>query len=358
MRVLQLIDSLQIGGAERVAVNFANALVGKVDNSFLCATRAEGLLKETLLDEVGYLFLNKKSVFDFKAVLKLHKYIKVNKINIIHAHSTSFFLATIIKILNPKTVLIWHDHYGNSEFLNKRPKRILQLCAPFFNHVFSVNTRLESWAKEHLKTKSVNYLPNFADLNHSNSITKLKGVEGKRIVCLANLRPQKDHINLLNAFREIAKKYHGWSLHLVGQDFNDAYSDLIKLFLKDNNLAEQVFMYRSCPDTLSILKQADMGVLSSKSEGLPLSLLEYGLAGLPVVATNVGDCHQVISNSNEGQLVPAQDVNALAKALLLYIEDSELRQKAGETLFKKVTNSFSKESIIESVLRIYKKFQA
>ena len=72
MKVLQLIDSLNSGGAERVAVNFANALVNKIEKSYLCTTRQEGVLKLNLNSQVGYLFLQKRSVIDFKAIKLLN----------------------------------------------------------------------------------------------------------------------------------------------------------------------------------------------------------------------------------------------------------------------------------------------
>ena len=77
----------------------------------------------------------------------------------------------------------------------------------------------------------------------------------------------------------------------------------LHLFKRKEWHSNSVFIYGSCSDTFNILKLSTIGVLASKSEGLPLALLEYGLANLPVVATNVGDCHRVISNINEGLLV-------------------------------------------------------
>nr|HMQ43616.1 glycosyltransferase [Mariniflexile sp.] len=194
MNVLQLIDSLNAGGAERVAVNYANALVSHIKTSHLCATREEGVLKDSLSKNVSYLFLNKQSTFDLKAIKTLHAFIKNNKIDLIHAHGSSFFIATLVKILNPKLKLIWHDHYGKSEFLNERPKFILKWCLKLFNHGFVVNKKLENWSVQVLNIKSVSYLPNFAIVNDTKSITELKGDNNKRIVCLANLRPQKDHL--------------------------------------------------------------------------------------------------------------------------------------------------------------------
>ena len=64
MRVVQVIDSLQTGGAERMAVNFANGLADEVEFSGLIATRSEGALKKQLNSNVNYLFLDKRKAIE------------------------------------------------------------------------------------------------------------------------------------------------------------------------------------------------------------------------------------------------------------------------------------------------------
>ena len=356
MKVLQLIDSLEAGGAERVAVNIANALVTEISKSYLCSTRQEGILKASLDPKVDYLFLNKKRTFDLKAIIRLKYFIKKEQIDIIHAHSSSFFTATLVKLLYPKIKIIWHDHYGHSEFLHRRPIRILQLCSYFFNHVFSVNQLLASWAERKLYVKSVSYLPNFSVENKQSLVTQLKGVEGKRIVCLANLRPQKDHINLLHAFKAISNQHQDWTLHLVGKDFEDDYSNTVKQHIVDLKLSNQVFFYGSCSDTSAILKHCDIGVLSSKSEGLPLALLEYGLTSLPTIATNVGQCEEVIIDEQTGLLVSSENPNALSEALGSYINNPSKREVLGHSLYLHIDKNFSKKAIISTIKGIYSNF--
>ena len=63
MRIVQLIDSLEAGGAERMAVNYANALANEIDFSALVATRKQGPLLDQLDPTVSYLFFNKKRTF-------------------------------------------------------------------------------------------------------------------------------------------------------------------------------------------------------------------------------------------------------------------------------------------------------
>ncbi len=355
MKVLQLIDSLETGGAERVAVNLANVLSRKISGSFLCATRKEGLLKENLSNTVGYFFLNKTKRVDFKAINKLSTFIKRHEIQVIHAHSTSFFLATIIKILNRNIIIIWHDHYGNSEYLENRKFGVLKFCSKFFTHIFSVNKMLETWAKCKLKFKNTSYLPNFASVNKSLAVTTLKGVTGKRIVCLANLRAQKDHFTLIESFNEVVKKHPEWTLHCVGKDFNDDYSKNIKSKIETLNLQNSVLLYDSKPDVFNVLKQCEIGILSSKSEGLPLAILEYGLSNIAVIATKVGECETVIENDKTGLLVNPSNPTALFSAISLYIENKELRKTHASHFNQHIVKHYSEEAQIETILKIYRK---
>lgn len=354
MRVLQLIDSLETGGAERVAVNLANVLSTEIEQSFLCATRKEGLLGESLSGDVKYLFLNKQKTIDFKAIKRLGAFVKTNNIDIIHAHSTSFFLATIVKIFNKKTSIIWHDHYGNSEFLESRKNGILKICSKYFSHIFSVNRNLENWAKRKLKVRSVSYLPNFATTDKSLSITKLNGVSEKRIVCLANLRPQKDHFTLIEAFKSVNNLYPDWTLHCVGKDFDDEYSEKVKSKVKTLNLSKSVFFYGSKPDVYNILSQCEIGVLSSKSEGLPIALLEYGLAGLAVIATNVGECNNVVKDKVNGFLISSLDYEMLSNGLIKYIDNKKLRSEYSKYYKNYIQEHFSEKSQLEKIIKIYK----
>lgn len=353
MQVLQLIDSLDAGGAERVAVNLSNVLASRIDGSFLCATRKEGLLKESISKAVKYLFLNKQKKIDLKAIHTLSVFVKENKINIIHAHSSSFFLAIIIKFLNRNISIIWHDHYGNSEFLENRNYKVLKFCSKYFSHIFSVNKTLETWAKEKLRAKRVDYLSNFATSDNQLSITVLKGVSGKRIVCIANLRAQKDHFTLIDAFKIVVKSYPDWTLHCVGKDFNDVYSENVKLKIKSEGLSKFVYLYESKPDIFNILTQCEIGVLSSKSEGLPIALLEYGLANLAVVSTNVGECKNVIKNRDNGLLVSSLDSIGLSKALVFYIQDEILRTKHSTRYNSYITKHFSEKSQLKFILETY-----
>lgn len=353
IRVLQLIDSLEAGGAERIAVSYANGLLDHVDASYLCTTRMEGVLKEKLNKDVGYLFLKKTKTLDLKAVNVLGCFLKRNHISTIHAHGSSFFIGVMIKILNPKIKLIWHDHYGNrvnSSFFNTV---VLQICSLFFSSILVVSEDLERWGKKRLWNKKISYIQNYPQLDIGEKVTVLKGVPQKRIVCLANLREDKNHPFLIEAFSQLLKFYPDWTLHLVGQNHNDQYAINLNKLVNKLKIRNKVFIYGSCPDILNILSQAQIGVLSSKSEGLPLALLEYGLQGLATITTDVGQCSKVITHHVNGIVVESNNKEALCAAFKLFVENNSIRELYSKHLRNHILEVYSETSTLNHVIKVY-----
>lgn len=351
MRVLQLIDTLRPGGAERMAVSYANALVSRTDKSYLCVTRSEGLLRRQLYPEVGYLFLEKRSSADLRSFLRLRHFVRTNRIDLLQAHSSSWFLALIVKWSLPGLRLVWHDHYGLE--LRDREPGILKLASKYFDGIFSVNIGLKNWAEQKLASNKAHYLKNFLPtIKATSSESCILLGEGFKIICVANLRTQKDHLNLLRAFDLLSVKYPGISLHLVGGEESPAYAAEIKDFILTIRLNEKVFLYGTQSNIPNLLIQADLGVLSSTSEGLPVALLEYASAGLPVVCTKVGECAEVIGAY--GKLVPPKDPIALAEAIGSYIEQKEEREQAGKKLQEKISTEYSEEAVLQKVVKIFR----
>lgn len=354
MKLLQIIDSLEAGGAERMAVNIANTLAKEGHDSHLCVTRKEGLLQKAIDSEVTYLFLNKKGKIGWRAVFKLRSYIQEQQIEVVHAHSTSAYIAVLALVfLKNQPKLIWHDHYGKADQLDQRPYTIWKLISVFFDQIISVNKRLKTWAEKELKCKKVLYLENFAVQAPMLPLqSPLDGTAGKRIVCLANLREQKDHLNLLQAFEKLPTEFHEWTLHLCGQDFKDAYSKDLQHQIQKRALASRVFLLGSRPDVTAVLNACDIGVLSSKSEGLPVALLEYALCPLPVVVTDVGACKEVVADC--GLVVPPENAKLLAAALEQLISNHELRDRYATQFQEQVQQHYGSDRYVEQLVKIYK----
>ena len=353
IRILQLIDSLEAGGAERMAVSYANALNRNLGFGALITTRSEGALKSQLDKNVIYGFLNRKSTLDIKALFSLRRFVLQNNITHIHAHSSSVFFGVLLKMVQPKLQLIWHDHYGNSEMLTQRPTIALQIASLFVSQIIAVNNKLKNWSQEKLWCEKVTYLPNFTGVSSGGIVdaTLLKGEEGKRIICLANLRPQKNHKMLLEVAKKINETNPTWTFHLIGKDFNDAYSQGIKDDIKAFGLTNCVFIYGSKQDVSEILEQSSIGILTSLSEGLPIAILEYGFHKLPIVATSVGEIPLVVDNEKEGLLVKSDNVSEFVIALKKIIGSEILQNNFANSLHQKIVENYSEEAVIQQYLK-------
>jgi glycosyltransferase involved in cell wall biosynthesis len=178
--------------------------------------------------------------------------------------------------------------------------------------------------------------------------------KGINIICVANLRPQKNHGNLLRAFKIVAAQKSGVFLHLLGVDPGNEYSKSLMDLMKEAPTRELIHYWGPKLNVNEWLNGAQIGVLSSDSEGLPMALLEYGAARLAVVTTAVGQIREVLKEGANGILVPANDEVALAGGLLELINNESLRAHFADALFREVHEKYSTD-VINEIITIYNK---
>lgn len=355
IRVMHVIDSLVLSGAEMVAVTLANSLPTDQYHVHLCASRAEGPLRERIEPHVQFLSLKRRHRFDVAALQHFIHYLQQHDIQIIHAHSSSLFISLVSALRPPHARIIWHDHFGRY-MTEQRPAWLYRLALSRTGGVISVNQPLAAWAREaaHVPSDRVWYIPNFVTLKSaSDKQIDLPGTSGYRMVCVANLRPQKDHFNLLAAMQHIIMREPRAHLLIIGGETDIDYARRIKETINDYKLQAHVSLLGQRQDVADILDQCDIGVLSSQSEGLPLSLLEYGTAGLAAVATDVGQCAEVLDEGRVGLLVPKQQPEQLADALITLLASSEKRHYYSRAFQQFVADNYSKEAIIQQITTIY-----
>jgi len=351
---IQVVDSLQLGGLESVAVNLANLLSGREVRSCLCATRMGGPLESCLSDGVQRLSLQRKGLIDPAALRRLVRFIRVNQLALVHAHGTALFFSRLAKLFVPQLKIIWHDHFGRYA-TEERPAWLYRLATKRVAGVIAVNEVLADWARRKLRmpTDRVWYVPNCVPEPTGDQRADLPGVAGKRIVCVANLRPEKDHLTLVEAIAEVVKTEPAASFLLVGTESSRDHMERVRQRIQQRNLAPQIFLLGSRTDVASILRACDVGVLSSVSEGMPLAILEYGMAGLAVVATQVGQVPDILDGGSAGVIIPPKDPHALSRALLDLLRSAPRRETLGRRLQQRVRQKYSESAILGQILRIY-----
>ena len=351
-----MIDSLSAGGAERMAVNISNTLVDDDHEVWLCASRTGGQLVSYIDHRVNYNSLGKKNGLDIRAFYKLVQLIRKNNIAMIHAHSSSLFWAVAAKIFKPSLKVIWHDHLGKRLEENKL-NRFIIIISVGIDAVIAVNDTLKQWSQKKLlvPASKIVFINNFPLLRSiqsgdNNPNTKVQ------IVCLANLRWQKDHITLIKAIDVLVNSDNIKNINIIlaGHYSEDECYQKIIFEIESRKLKPYFQIQGSVHDTAALLYNSNIGVLSSVSEGLPVSLLEYGLAGLPVVITNAGQCAEVIENGRFGKLVPSKSPIEFARALKELILNESDRSSMGLAFKAHVEKTYGAQQFL---LNYYKLIQ-
>ncbi|HEX8141046.1 MAG TPA: glycosyltransferase [Pyrinomonadaceae bacterium] len=353
--VMHITDTLEAGGAEQVAVNLANLLPRERFTSHLCTTRREGRLADELTPDVGRLRLARRWRLDGAALRRMLAYIREHEIKILHAHGSSIFTASVASLFAPRTTIVWHDHYGLP--LEDRAAWVERPLAKRAGGIIAVSQPLAEWSRRKLAVAAdrVWYIPNFVCLPQQSNAPppELPGEVGARIVCVANLRPQKDHLTLVRAMAEVVGQVPAAHLLLVGAVVDASYREAIEREIALLGLERHVSLLGERRDVAAILRACDVGVLSSIAEGLPLALIEYAQAGLASVATRVGQCAEVLDEGRAGMLVPAQSPRALSAALVKLLASPAERDALGGLIRERARRLYSAGSIIERICQVY-----
>jgi glycosyltransferase involved in cell wall biosynthesis len=155
---------------------------------------------------------------------------------------------------------------------------------------------------------------------------------------VARLSPQKAHAALLRAVAALAPGRPGLRLAVIGDGAERAALEALAAEL---GIAERVLFTGIRRDVRALLPGLDVSCLSSVHEGVPLVVLESMAAGLPVVATAVGALPELVRDGEDGLLVPAGDVDALAARLARLVDEPELRAAMGARARTRAENDFA-----------------
>ncbi|MGK0300639.1 MAG: glycosyltransferase involved in cell wall biosynthesis [Planctomycetota bacterium] len=197
-----------------------------------------------------------------------------------------------------------------------------------------------------LRETNVLHLVNGVDLQRFS--VQEQAPAGLVIGTVGGLRPEKDHDNLLRAVATLPKEV---TVCLVGSgkleaDLREQAAQL--------GITERVVFAGQMTDTSASYRGFTMFVLSSRTEQMPIAMLEAMASGLAVVATDVGDVRQILG-AEQDCVVPREDSAALARAITAMLDDPELRARAGQTNRRIVAERYESATCLERFCAVYRK---
>jgi glycosyltransferase involved in cell wall biosynthesis/uncharacterized membrane protein len=173
--------------------------------------------------------------------------------------------------------------------------------------------------------------------------------EPPQIISVGRFAYPKDHVTLVRAMASVESDFRAI---LVGEGPDQpALANEVRRL----GLAPNVELLGARSDVPELLAGADVFVLSSRSEGLPMSVLEAMAAGLPVVATDVGGVSELVLEEETGLLVPRGDTTALAQALERLLRDEDLRRRMAASARARVERKFDLTSFQEAHVELYRR---
>ncbi len=174
----------------------------------------------------------------------------------------------------------------------------------------------------------------------------------KIVLCVAEFTPNKNHMQIIEAWPQVVKAVPDAYLVFAGKGEKEV--QIRKEVLRRHLLPSIKFLgFRS--DVPALLTMADVVVLSSRREGLPRVVMEAMASAKPVVATNIRGSRDLIRNGKNGYLVPVDDFQALAGALINLLSTPELARKMGQQGRKDI-QPYALENVLAEMSQIYSQF--
>lgn len=327
MRLLQVITSLRIGGAERLitellprfkehGIETELALFDATPTQFLYETEAAGIK----IHKFGYGF---KSIYNPLNILKLHKLISSNHYDIVHTHNSSCQIYTAIanSLNRHKTSLVTTEH--NTTNRRRSWKWFHGIDRWMYNQYDSIvccsNATRTNLTNAELVLKPEQLTTIYNGVTLSSDKNGNFDSKGRNIVMVSAFRPQKDHITAIKAMTHLPDDFN---LYFAGEGVT---MESVKDFVKENHLDDRIHFLGNVTDVQALYRSAHCAVLSTHYEGMPLSIIEAMASGTPIIASDVPGVTELVSDA--GILFPDSDEKALAEAIIRITDNPKERSK-------------------------------
>lgn len=363
--VCHVIHALGVGGAEVLV----DVMVRELNRNYRCVV--------AVLDEVGEIgeklradgfvveHLHRQPGIDRSCAKRLDEFAKREGVSLLHAHQyTPFFQAMLSRgFLGSRPVLLTEHGRHVPDLPSRKRSVVNRLLLRRQDRLVGCGgaVRQALIDNEGLPASRVDVIYNGVDLSAFSTPT-----DGSRVrlrsefgladtdfvaVQVARLHELKDHITAVKAIDEARRTSPSIRLLIVGEgDQRTA----IEQEIEKRDLQSHVILAGNRTDIADLLAASDAFLMSSISEGIPLTIIEAMAAGLPVISTAVGGIPEMIQHDQNGYLADAGDNSALARSLVRLAQMPSLRQKIGNAGLETARRQFSQTGMLNGYRRVYR----
>lgn len=346
MKLLYVIEHIStVGGLERIIIDKMNALAAEDGFEVMLMTiwqdeNPPAFPLDRRVKQVCLGVKRPKSGLGWLAAIPRVLYIYNNKVRAIGPDAVVHFRAMgamLAAFSSWKGITVFEAHLARQHSNRKWLYPLME------RKVDAVVCLTKGDAANYTRAKRVEVIPNFVGPLHTPPCER-----GRRCLFVGRLCPEKDPLRLVSLWKSIVARHPGWQLDICGEGELETE---VRAEVERMGIGDSVVLHGQVSDIAGMYAKSAMLLLCSRTEGLPMVLIEAMRSGLPVVST---DCPygpaDIIRNGENGFLVP-QDDDAFANAVSALIEDGQLRERMGRNA-RETSARYSKHNVIE----IWKRF--
>jgi glycosyltransferase involved in cell wall biosynthesis len=329
VRVLHVITGLGMGGAENVLLELSKESLRRTDSKMKIFSF--GYKKDLLwvFEDAGIdveFVGSERSVSGYINILqRLLKKIKIDKYDIIHAHMFHSLLVCVgLKLFYPNLRIVFTAH--NINFGSKLREFLVFFLRPFRNQdiIFSLDT-FKFFNRSDTKVIANGICTNKYNLN-------LPKFDVFTFLLIGRIETVKNHFALMDFVNKINNKFE-YQILIAGGGANFV---ALKNEIKKNGLENKIKLLGVRHDIANLTNQSHAFLLPSLWEGMPISLLEAGASGIPVISTPVGSIPSIITEKN-GYLVSIDQFSKTMEFIMVNYDEAKVK---GEVLRGDVISKF------------------
>ncbi len=360
MRIIFIIDTLTAGGKERRLTELLKGLVSRNEAECELVVMSSDIHYKEILDlGIKIHIILRKTKKDLSVFYKLNRIFKLFRPDIVHCWDsmTAVYVVPLCQCLKIKLVNgMIVDSPKSQSLLNKDYLRA-RLTFPFSDIIVG-NSMAGLKAYRAPRHKSI-VIYNGFNFNRINNLTKRKAVleqldTNKEYIIgmVATYSAKKDYKTYFTAAQKILNSRDDILFLAIGKNTDSENSK----GLIDSKYLKHFRLMGKRSDVESLINAMDICILSTFTEGISNSIMEYMALEKPVIATSGGGTNEIVMDNTTGFLTNPSDPEDLSNKIEILLNNPELRQKMGASGKEKILESFSINRMVDSYQKLYLTF--
>lgn len=364
IRVAVVIDSLRIGGAQRLISAYASSASAHEISPVIITLREDAvpfILESIHKAGIRVIPVSAGSLFNIWRFRRLVRVLKEEKVDLVQTHLVyANILGTLAAHSAGIPVIATLHSIAVSEGWKAKVLRLIEnyVLRNYTTRILAVGQMIADINQKIYGRRKLDVIPNgipVRELSQTREREQMRreiAGDGSNsiVITVGRFSRAKGYEDMIDAFHLLRQKSSNPKLVMVG---SGTTLNNIKSRIDDLHLNQSVILTGEREDVHQLLALSDVYASSSHREGLPLAVLEAMMAGLPVVATAVGDIPNVVTEET-GVVVPPHRPELLAAAIEELLQNPKKRQSMGQAAYRRAMSEYSVDAWMKKHLALYR----